>query len=301
MKKAKDVHRLLEEVDLTVNEDADRKVLDEILRASRKSTAPVSQEHAGRMLTEVGLWRFAFWRKAGYLAMALLVIASWVALDLHRQVTDLKNELELAREDVPPAPPDDRTTINLYLKEHHDVVARHASFSQPSRQPLQMQVNQHDVLYYESFDDGPQYAQPGIIIRGPVSEREIIPSEAPIISNGHTLTLSEARGSSDFNLVSPAWLPPSYALDQIRRIEGRDALQLLYTNEINSVSLFEQPLDGQRGLGAQDFREYAVYGQKGQAGGAILAWRDHARSYALIGNVEISQLMDMAQSINAAR
>jgi len=88
-------------------------------------------------------------------------------------------------------------------------------------------------------------------------------------------------------------------LDAIRRIEGRDALHLLYTDGINTISLFEQPLDGQRGLGAQDFREYALYRSEGQGPGTILAWRDHALSYVLIGNIEMSQLMDMAQSISA--
>ena len=78
-------------------------------------------------------------------------------------------------------------------------------------------------------------------------------------------------------------------------------MQLLYTNGINSISLFEQPLDGRRGLSRQDFREYAVYQSKGQDGGMILAWRDDALSYVLIGNNEMSQLMDMAQSISAAR
>jgi hypothetical protein len=65
--------------------------------------------------------------------------------------------------------------------------------------------------------------------------------------------------------------------------------------------LFEQSLDGQRGLSRQDFREYAVYRDKGQAGGTILAWRDDVRSYVLIGNTEMSQLMNMAQSISAGK
>ncbi len=146
-----------------------------------------------------------------------------------------------------------------------------------------------------------EFTRPGIIVRGPSSQREIRSPEAPIISNGHTLTLSEARETDDFDLVSPSWFHPGYTLDQIRRIEGRDALHLLYTDGINTVSLFEQPLDGERGLGPQDFREYAVYRNKGQAGGAILAWRDDALSYVLIGNAEMSQLMDMAQSISAAK
>jgi hypothetical protein len=143
--------------------------------------------------------------------------------------------------------------------------------------------------------------RPGIIVRGPSYQRQISQLEAPVISNGHTLTLSEARQAAGFDLVSPSWLHPGYSLDQIRRIEGRDGLQLLYSDGINSVSLFEQPLDGQRGLEAEDFREYAVYRNEGQVGGTILAWRDDALSYVLIGNVEMSQLMDMAQSISAGK
>jgi hypothetical protein len=139
----------------------------------------------------------------------------------------------------------------------------------------------------------------GIIVRGPSSERQVIPPEAPAISNGHTLALSEARKTVNFNLVSPPRLHPGYMLDKIRSIEGRDSLHLLYTDGINTVSLFEQPLDGERGLAAQDFREYAVYRNEGQRPGTILAWRDDALSYVLIGNAEMSQLMDMAQLISA--
>jgi hypothetical protein len=164
-----------------------------------------------------------------------------------------------------------------------------------------MRVSQRDILYYEFLDDGPEYMRPGIIVRGHLSQREIGSPEAPVISNGHTLTLSEARKAADFELQALPRLHPGYSLDQIRRIEGRDALQLLYTDGINSVSLFEQSLDGQRGLSRQDFREYAVYRNKEQAAGTILAWRDDVRSYVLIGNTEMSQLMDMAQSISAGK
>ena len=249
---------------------------------------------------EPNTWRTILWRKAGYIAAALLVISSWVAcFVLYRHTADLKHELAQARQDITVTEPDNSATINLYLKEHRDIVAQHASFSPATPEPAQMHVSPHDILYYEFLDDEPEYMRPGIIVRGPSSGREIDSSRAPVISNGHTLTLSEARQAAAFDLVSPAWLDPGYALDQIRRIEGRDALQLLYTDGIDSVSLFEQPLDGQRGLEPKDFREYAIYQNKGQAGGTILAWRDHARSYVLIGNAELSQLMNMAQSISA--
>ena len=196
---------------------------------------------------------------------------------------------------------DDSATINLYLRDHQGVIAQAASLNPSPPQPARMHVSRHDILYYEFFDERPEFMRPGIIVRGPSSQRKVIPPEAPAISNGHTLTLSEARKTVNFDLVSPPWLYPGYMLDNIRRIEDRDALHLLYTDGINTMSLFEQPLDGQRGLAAQDFREYAVYRNKGQTGGAILAWRDDALSYVLIGNADMSQLMDMAQSISALK
>ena len=202
-----------------------------------------------------------------------------------------------------PAPQihDDSATINFYLKEHQDIVAQTVSANIPTPPAAQMRVDRHDVLYYEFLDEPYEFARPGIIVRGPSYEQPMRSPEVPAIANGHTLTLSEAREAANFNLVSPPRLHPGYMLDQIRRIEDRDALHLLYTDGINTVSLFEQPLNGRRGLVPEDFREYAVYRNKGQAGGAILAWRDDTVSYVLVGNAEMSRLMDMAQSISAAK
>jgi len=251
---------------------------------------------------EPNMWRIMLWNKAGYLAAAFLIIFSWAAcFVLSRKVTDLKDELEQARLDIALARTDDSATINLYLREHQDIVARHVSLRPATAQPIQMHIDQDDILYYEFLDDGPEFMRPGIIVRGSSYRGQISSPEAPVISNGQTMTLSEARKTTDFELVAPPRLHPGYSLEQIRRIEGRDGLQLLYTDGINSVSLFEQPLDGQRGLLPRDFREYAVYRNKEQAGGTILAWRDDALSYVLIGNIEMSQLMNMAQSISAGK
>jgi anti-sigma factor RsiW len=240
---------------------------------------------------------------AGSLAAAFLIIFSLVIalIRFQREVTDLKHELELARHDVATVETDDSAIINFYAREHQDVVARHASLSPAQPEPMQIQVSQDDILYYELLDGQPETMHPGIIVRGPLSQGQISPPKAPIISNGHTLSFSEVKETANFDLVAPLWLHPGYELDQIRRIDGRDALQLLYTDGIKSVSLFEQPLDGQRGLSHHDFREYAVYNNTEQEGVTILAWRDNALSYVLIGNTELSQLMDMSQSISAGR
>jgi hypothetical protein len=295
MKSAKDIEQSIKNLAVGSSAPIHDRILEKLLTRLDDSKKRAGAERGS-------MWRTMLWRRACYLAAALVVISSCVwCFVLSSKVTDLKAELEQARRNVALAPADDSATINFYLKEHQDIVARHASFSPAAPQSAQMRVSRHDILYYEFLDDGPGSTSPGIIVRGPSSEREIDSSRAPAISNGHALTLSEARQAAGFNLVSPARLYPGYCLDQIRRIEGRDAIQLLYTDGINSISLFEQPLDGQRGLEPKDFREYAVYRNKGQAGGTILAWRDDALSYVFIGNIEMSQLMDMAQSISAER
>jgi len=239
---------------------------------------------------------------AGMAAAFLISFSLLIALiRSQKEVTSLKHELEFARQDAASVETDDSAVIHFYAREHQNVVARHASLSPAQPEPMQIQVNQEDILYYELLDGQPDTMYPGIIVRGPLSQGQISPPKTPIISNGHTLSLSEAKETANFNLVAPLRLHPGFELDQIRRIDGRDALQLLYTNAIKSVSLFEQPLDGQGGLEAKDFREYAVYRNTEQAARTILAWKDHELSYVLIGDADMSQLMDMAQSISAAR
>jgi hypothetical protein len=163
---------------------------------------------------------------------------------------------------------------------------------------MQIRVNQDDILYYELLGGQSDTMRPGIIVRGPLSQDHVNPPKAPIISNGHTLSLSEAKDTANFDLMVPPWIDPGFALDEIRSVEGRNAMQLLYTDGIHSISLFEQSLDGQRGLSHQDFREYAVYNNAEQVGTTILVWKDDVRSYVLIGNTELSAFMDIAQSIS---
>ena len=296
MRPPEDINNLFEESEATVSSEKNGKILNTALSVYKTT----QQEKSA--LYEPNLWKVILGSKAACMAITLLIISSLTAcFVLSKKVNDLKDDL--AKRDIPvaPMPIDETATINFYLKEHQDIVAQKASLTPATTQSLQMRVNQDDILYYEIFDEQPEYMRPGIIVQGPSSQHQISLPESPAITNGHTLTLSEAREAADFDLVLPSWLQPCYRLEDIKKIEDRDAIQLLYTNGIDSVSLFEQPLDGQRGLEPKDFREYAVYQNKGQVRGTILAWRDDTLSYVLIGKTEISQLMYMAQSINAAK
>jgi hypothetical protein len=197
-----------------------------------------------------------------------------------------------------PEPVDDSTVINLYLKEHQSVVAQTVSADLSTSPAARIRVNRDDLFYYEFYNQRPGYTRPGIVMRRPGSQQKIISLDEPAIENGQILTLSQAQKSVTFDLTPPSRLHPGYILDKIRKIEGRNSLQLIYTNGIKTLSLFEQPIEGDQRLAARDFREYAVYQSQGQSGGTILAWSDNKLSYVLIGNTEMSRLMDMAQSIS---
>ena len=294
--KPREIKTQIKKLSITPSAEMYKRTLSETLDAQQMSSKRLSNRY------NPNIWKIIVSSNAGCLIVALLVVSSWIiCFILLSKVTYLGDKLEIAQEYINTTSVDETETISLYLTEHQDVMIRHASLSPATVRQVQMQVDRDDILYYEIFDEQLEYLSPGVIVRGPSSQYRIKSSEASIISNGHTLTLSEAREMADFNIVALPRLHPGYKLDQIRKIEDRDSLHLLYTDGINSVSLFEQSSNGESGLSHQDFREYAVYRNKGQVGGTILAWRDETLSYVLIGNIEISQLMNLAQSINSTK
>ncbi len=202
----------------------------------------------------------------------------------------------------------DTDTINLYLTEHRGAVLNTVSEELAPQTETRISVPPEDFLYYEHIEGFPRYIRPGVILRGPSEyQREIPKPDSPSISKGEILDLPQARKAVDFVPVAPIRLHPGYILDSIRKIEDYNSLHLIYTNGINTLSLFEQSLDGKKGLAAQDFREYAVYRSietdelpmSGSDKATILAWRNGSVSFVLIGNEGMTRLMDFAQAISA--
>ena len=291
MKSVNDIVQTAKKIRFKPSSTVDKRILN---------SAKMALDNSRRSIVILNKFKRIVW--AAGLAAAFIIISSLAAcFILSRKNINLKNELDLARQDIATAPIDDSVTINFYLKEHQETISRYASHDLGTLQSAQMHLNFNDIMYYEFLDDQSEFLNSGMIVRGPSSQQEIESSEFPTISNGYTMTVSEARETANFNLLAPPRFHPGYKLDQIKRISGHDAMHLLYTNSINSVSLFEQPLDGQRGLSHHDFREYAVYNNQEEGKGTILAWRDDAISYVLLGNIEISQLMDIAQSISSTK
>jgi hypothetical protein len=207
-----------------------------------------------------------------------------------------------------PVTGDDMNTINLYLTEHQEAVLKTVSEEPDSEMETPISVPREAFYYYEHIDGFPQYSRPGVILKGPPkSQKEIPMPEVPSISKGEILDLPQARQAVDFEPVAPVRLHPGYILDSIRKIEDYNSLHLIYTNGINTLSLFEQSIDGKKGLAAQDFREYAVYRDiesdefpvTTSDKATILAWRNGSVSFVLIGKEDMSRLMELAQAVSA--
>ncbi len=203
---------------------------------------------------------------------------------------------------------DNLNTINFYFTEHQGAVLKTVSNVLSPETGNRMPARTEDFLYYEHIDRFPRFSRPGVVFRGSSKfQRETPMSEIPSISKGEILDLPKARIAVDFEPAAPTRLYPGYILDSVRKIENYNSLHLIYTNGINTLSLFEQSLDGKNMLAAQDFREYAVYrsNQSAQDMGktpdksTILAWRNGTVSFVLIGNEEMSRLMEIAQAVSA--
>jgi len=203
---------------------------------------------------------------------------------------------------------DDLATINFYMTEHQEAVLQTASVEATDRQPARVTLSRDNIMYYEYIDDYRQISRPGVILRGRTSPRESAPAAPDSgLSSAKALTLSQARNVVSFEPVAPSRIHPGYILDTITKVAGRESLHLLYTNGIDTFSIFEQPLGGNQGLAAKDFREYAVYkssasgeGPVNQAGTTILAWKNTHVSFVLIGRADMSRLMEIAQAFTDA-
>ena len=199
-----------------------------------------------------------------------------------------------------------RSTINLYLTEHQEAAVQTVSQESSPPSTLRMQIPRDEILYFEHIDAFTSRTRPGVIFRGAEKpSEEYGPAGVPPLSKSKVLTIDEAQSAVDFELLAPTRFHPGYILDSIRKIDDFESLHLVYTNGIDTISMFEQPLDGEGGLVAQDFREFAVYQSiepstevRAQHKATILAWRNGSLSLVLIGKLDMSRLMEMAESIS---
>jgi hypothetical protein len=200
---------------------------------------------------------------------------------------------------------EDQATIKFFLQEHQGAVVQSISAELLSRPATHMYIGRDDILYFEYVEDHPKITQPGMILRGPKVKQQIALIKAPAIIKGRIIEKPQIHLSVNFDPLIPERLPNGYVLTSIRAIKNYNSLHLLYTKELDTVSLFQQSSHTQEGLSAQDFRDYAVYCSqepdtdvKIKGMGTILAWSNSTIAFVLIGDADLSELMKMVPSIN---
>lgn len=134
---------------------------------------------------------------------------------------------------------DDLTMINLYMEQHRGATDQIASMEHSFQPVGQKLMSRRDILYYEFLDDNSKFRGRGIILKGPQSSLETDISKVPSISKGRTLSLAQARRAVDFELVAPPQLHTRFELVSIRKIENFNCLQLLYSDSLGTLSLFQ--------------------------------------------------------------
>jgi hypothetical protein len=284
----------------------ERKQMEKLHGVLQAWTTPEPPEGLYERLNDGLEARSAWWRKMlrptfiGKAALRFAEAAAIVSITLAVSGRFRKPQI---------APPDeDLATINLYMTEHQEAVLQAASMESAERQPARLTIDRDDIMYYEYIDEYRRISRPSVILRGPEAVRNAgAVAPAQDLAAAKALTLPEARAAVSFAPVAPSRIHPGYILDSITKVTGRESLHLLYTNGIENFSVFEQPLGGDRGLAAKDFREYAVYksaapveGLGGPAGMTILAWKNTHISFVLIGRVDMSRMMEIAQVFSNA-
>ncbi|MCZ6678461.1 MAG: zf-HC2 domain-containing protein [Candidatus Poribacteria bacterium] len=111
------------------------------------------------------------------------------------------------------------------------------------------------------------------------------------------ITLAEAEREMPFTVIAPPYLHPGYLLDGIRRIDGRDALHLVYTNGIDTLSIFEQPISRGHRLGDAILQQHVIRQKEGKVETIVLSWIAGDVAFSLVGEGSMPRLVGVVERL----
>ena len=196
----------------------------------------------------------------------------------------------------------ERSNVNLYLREHESAIMLTSNSPQSAQRGIEL--GYEDVFYYDAAKgtDREWPGETGVFLRAPRRSSYPVgkePAKDADVANSQQLSLKEAQETVNFGIVAPQILHPAYFLESIRKINGREAIQLIYTNGINTLSLFEQALGNSEKLRSSDLRKYVLYSSDRGESANIIGWNSAEISFTLIGEKELSHLMEIIRRIQA--
>jgi outer membrane lipoprotein-sorting protein len=114
---------------------------------------------------------------------------------------------------------------------------------------------------------------------------------------------AQAAASAGFKPITPKYLPEGFSLfgANVSTIRGIRSLHLIYSDGIRPVSLFENPTDRAIDFGTMKTHttsfdgHSASYVRDGPT--LLLAWREHGLAFALVGDLELREMVSIATSV----
>jgi hypothetical protein len=195
-------------------------------------------------------------------------------------------------------PESQKLIFNFYLKEHKNAVIQQASHPEQTAQKS-VEIKDDDVLYYDTIR-GERQGEAGLILRAPRRSNtpaQVSTPQAKQIADSHSLNLEQAIKSVTFKVAAPQTLYPGYLLESIKKLEGKNCLHLIYTNGINTLSVFEQSMTNEEKLHPNDFKEYIIYSKEGNDPANIIGWNSSEVSFTIIGNEDFPKLINITREI----
>ncbi len=238
----------------------------------------------GIEIEKQGVWTPLRWSLAGAVTalacciLAVLLLKPSITQEADARIGDIK--------------------IGFYVAEH-ERAAQYVSFQAVSSRtpslPRWVPMSREDMFYY----DGSEAGDSGVFLRsqGDLKGSPGDEQAKPGITEGEIITLSQAQKLMPFSIIAPEVLGGSYKLELVVKIKGKECIQLVYSDGANTLSLFEQPVWTEDGIGRKDFQEYVLHKAREGQRDAVLGWLSRDIAFSFVGKVGFSELIQLAEEI----
>lgn len=122
-------------------------------------------------------------------------------------------------------------------------------------------------------------------------------------SYGQPTDFAQAAAAAGFKPITPKYLPEGFALfgADVSTIRGVRSLHLIYSDGIRPVSLFENPTGRAIDFGTMKTHTTSFDGHEASyvhdGPTMLLAWREHGLAFALVGDLELHDMVSIAISV----
>ena len=175
--------------------------------------------------------------------------------------------------------------LKLWIDEKTHLVLRKEKYNS-EREPI-------SVLRYTKVNFNKHFSKKEFYNKLP-----IIPSISKRFPLPSSYTLQEIKARANFPLSFPGYLPPGYIFQEGEIMVKRKIVKLVYTNGLEVIVLFQRP-SAKIAMGHHKWKRFDNPRIRFREGpyGKTLVWDRKKKTFVLMGEVPLGELIKIAQSI----